>query len=140
MPDPFKKLVTTLDSRISSITAKALSGVPSELGTITGSGLKLDSFKYEIPDYFVAEWVTQLEVPAFSLVGTMTTPVDDDGNPLGGAIPSQQRTRFDFKETKIEEVHLNWNVGIKPGDRVLAVPVNGGKDAVVVCKVVSSGG
>ncbi|WP_256758701.1 hypothetical protein [Cohnella sp. WQ 127256] len=139
MPDPFKKLVTTLENRLSGIAAKTLSGIPSELGTITESGLKLDSFKYEIPDYLIAEWVTQLEVPEFSMVGTMTTPVDDEGNTLGGANPSQL-TRFDFKETKIDEVHLNWSVGIKPGDRVLAVPVNGGKDAVVVCKVVSSGG
>ncbi|WP_239616145.1 hypothetical protein [Cohnella mopanensis] len=139
MPDPFKKLVSTLESRISGIAAKSLSGIPSELGTITESGLKLDSFKYAIPDYLVAEWVTQLEIPAFSLVGMMTAPVNEDGGAVGGAVPSQ-RTRFDYEESKIEEVRLNWSASMKPGDRVLAVPVNGGKDAVVVCKVVSSNG
>ncbi|MFC4600677.1 hypothetical protein [Cohnella hongkongensis] len=139
MADPFKSLVATLDSRFSGIAAKSLSGVPSELGTITGTGVKLDSFKYEIPDYYVADWVAELELPAFSLVGTMIAPVDEAGNPLGGGAPSQ-RTRFDFDETKIGEVRLNWSAGIKPGDRVLAVPVNGGKDAVIVCKVVSSNG
>lgn len=139
MADPFKSLVATLESRFSGIAAKSLSGVPSELGTITGSGVKLDSFKYEIPDYYVADWVAELELPAFSLVGTMTAPVDETGNATGGGAPSQ-RTRFDFDETKIDEVRLNWSAGIKPGDRVLAVPVNGGKDAVVVCKVVNSNG
>lgn len=138
MPDPFKSLVSTLESRFSGIAAKSLSGIPSELGTITASGLKLDSFKHEIPDFLVAEWVTQLELPAFSMVGTMTAPVDAQGNSQGGA--TSQLTRFDYMETKIEDVRLNWSTGIKPGDRVLAVPVNGGKDAVVVCKVVGSGG
>lgn len=139
MADPFKNLVATLESRFSGIAAKSLSGVPSELGTITGSGVKLDSFKYEIPDYYVADWVAELELPAFSLIGTMIAPVDEEGNETGGGAPSQ-RTRFDFDETKIGEVRLNWSAGIKPGDRVLAVPVNGGKDAVVVCKVVNSNG
>ncbi len=139
MVDPYKGLVATLENRFSSIAAKSLSGVPSELGTITGSGVKLDSFKYEIPDYYIAEWVADLEFPAFSLVGTTIAPVDEAGNPTGGGVPPQ-RTRFDFDETKISEVRLNWSAGIKPGDRVLAVPVNGGKDAVIVCKVVSSGG
>ncbi|QJD86719.1 hypothetical protein [Cohnella herbarum] len=139
MADPYKSLVSTLEKRFSEIAAKSLSGIPSELGTITVSGLKLDSFKYEIPDYLVANWVAQLEYPAFSLVGTMTSPVDEDGVTIGGATPSQ-RTRFDFQETKVGEVRLNWAAGLKSGDRVLAVPVNGGKDAVVVCKVVSSGG
>lgn len=139
MSDPFKSLVSTLESRFTGISAKSLSGIPSELGLITSSGLKLDSFKHEIPDFLVAEWVAELELPAFSLVGTMIAPVDETGNPTGGGAPSQ-RTRFDFDETKIGEVRLNWSAGIKPGDRVLAVPVNGGKDAVIVCKVVSSGG
>jgi len=139
LADPFKNLVATLENRFSGIAARTLSGVPSELGTITESGLKLDSFKYEIPDYLVADWVTELEVPAFSLIGTMTAPVDKEGNSIGGGTTSQL-TRFDYMEAKIGEVRLNWSAGMKPGDRVLAIPVNGGKDAVVVCKVVNSGG
>ncbi len=139
MADPYKSLVSTLESRFSGIAAQMLSGVPSELGTFTGSGVKLDSFKYEIPDFYMAEWMAELEIPAFSLIGTMIAPVDEAGNPIGGGTSSPQ-TRFDFNEAKIGAVRLNWSAGIKPGDRVLAVPVNGGKDAVIVCKVVSSGG
>ncbi|MBW5447442.1 hypothetical protein GE107_15395 [Cohnella sp. CFH 77786] len=139
MADPFKKLAATLETRLSGMAAKAVSGLPSELGTITGSGLKLDSFKYEIPDYLVADWTAKLHFPAFSLVGTMTSPVDGEGVPQGGAVPGP-RTRFDFEEAEVEDVRLNWQSGLKAGDRVLAVPVNGGRDAVVLCKVVGSGG
>jgi len=139
LPDPFKKLVATLENRLSGIAAQNLSGVPSELGTITEAGLKLDSFKYDIPDYLVAEWVTTVHFPAFSLVGTMTSPVNEDGSEVGGAAVSQ-RTRFDFVEAEVENIRLNWQAGMKPGDRVLAVPVNGGREAVVLCKVVNSGG
>ena len=139
MADPFKKLAATLEMRLNGLAAKAVSGIPSELGTFTGSGLKLDSFKYEIPDFLVADWSAKLHFPAFSLVGTMTSPVDEKGRPQGGAVAGP-RTRFDFAETEIEEVRIDWQSGLKAGDRVLAVPVNGGQSAVVLCKVVSSNG
>ncbi|MCC3374740.1 hypothetical protein [Cohnella sp. REN36] len=89
MPDPFKKLASTLESRFNRIATQAVSGLPAELGVITNAGLKLDSFKHEIPDYLVSE---QLQT------------------------------------------------GLRVGDRVLAVPVNAGNHAVVVCRVVSRGG
>lgn len=47
---------------------------------------------------------------------------------------------FDMEENEIEDTRLELGKGLKPGDRVLAVRVNGGNDVVVVCKVVSSGG
>lgn len=139
MADPFKKLAATLETRLGSMAAKAVSGLPSELGTITGSGLKLDSFKYEIPDYLVADWSVQLHFPAFSWVGMMTAPVDEEGAPEAGASTGQQ-TRFDMAECQIADVRMNWGAGLKAGDRVLAAPVNGGRDAVVLCKVVKAGG
>lgn len=138
MPDPFKKLVSTLESRFNGIASQAVAGLPAELGTITDGGLKLDSFKHEIPDYGVAEWTATLHLPAFSFVGTLTSPVDEDGNPQGGS-PSPL-TRFDMRPADIEEVRVNWQAGLRPGDRVLAVPVNKGNHAVVVCKVVGAGG
>lgn len=139
MSDPFKKLVSTLESRMTGLASKAVSGLPAELGTITGGGLKLDSFNHAIPDYLVADWLAKLHVPKFSLTGTMTTPVQADGTPLPGASVSQP-IRFDFDETEVEEVRLNWQEGLRAGDRVLAVPVNNGSQAVVVCKVVGAGG
>lgn len=140
MADPYKKLAASLENRLGGIASKAVAGLPSELGTITGSGLKLDSFKYEIPDYLVADWSVKMHYPEpFALVGTTTSPVDAEGNPQAGATTSP-RARFDFEEAEIEEVRLGLRSALKPGDRVLAVPVNGGRDAVVICKVVGAGG
>jgi len=140
MVDPYGKLAEALETRLGGIAAKAVSGMPSELGTITGSGgLKLDSFKYEIPDYLVADWSVQLHFPAFSRVGTMTAPVNVKGEAQAGAVTGQW-TRFDLTEAQVADVRMNWQAGLKAGDRVLAVPVNGGRDAVVLCKVVSAGG
>ena len=139
MPDPFKTLMSTLENRFSGIAAQAVSGLPAELGTITAGGLKLDSFKHDIPDYGVAEWLVKLHVPSMKLVGTLTSPVKEDGTALPGATTSQ-RTRFDVEEVEIDEVRMNWQAGVRPGDRVLAIPVNAGNHAIVVCKVVGAGG
>ncbi len=136
MADPFKQLATLLDMRMARYAAKAVSGVPCELGTITASGLKLDSFKHEIKDYLVADWLVKIHFPAFSLLGTATSPVDDQGNPLPGASTSPL-TRYDLRAKDVDQVRLELKADLKPGDRVLAVPVNGGQDAVVIAKVVS---
>lgn len=87
MADPYKQLAAALESRMNRVAAKQVAGVPAELGTMTGAGLKLDSFKYEMPDYLQAE-----------------------------------------------------GLQLMPGDRVLALPVAGGSQAVVVCKVVNASG
>ncbi|WP_027092537.1 hypothetical protein [Cohnella thermotolerans] len=139
MPDPFKKLVSTLETRFNRLAAQAVSGLPAELGTMTSAGLKLDSFNHEIPDYGVADWTVKLQIPAFFMVGTTTAPVKEDGTALGGATTSPL-TRFDFTDTEIEEVRIDWQSGLRPGDRVLAVPVQNGNFAVVVCKVVGADG
>lgn len=136
MADPFKQLVSMLDARMAGHAARAVSGVPCELGTITASGLKLDSFKHEIKDYLIADWLVKIHFPAFSLLGTATSPVDDQGNPLPGASTSPL-TRYDFRAKEVDQVRLELKADLKPGDRVLAVPVNGGQDAVVIAKVVS---
>jgi len=140
MSDPFAALAKELKAKMLVVASESVKGLPSELGTITATGLKLDSFKHEIPasSYFVADWLAKVHLPAFSLIGTSISPVDAEGNPLGGA-SSSQRTRFDFDETVVDEVRINWQAGIQPGDRVLAVPVNGGRDAVVLCRVVGAG-
>lgn len=129
--NPFQQFVSLFDSRMAGHAARALSGLPCELGTITGSGLKLDSFKHEIPDYLVADWLVKISLPAFSITGTQTGLKDS----LGGSVTGQ--VTFSFSPTVIDNVHIELKPDLKPGDRVLAVPVNGGQDVVVVCKVVS---
>ena len=134
MGDPFKQLASILEQRMAGHAERAISGVPCELGTITASGLKLDSFKHEIQDYLIADWLVKIHFPAFSLVGTATSPVDDQGNDLPGAITTSL-TRYDFLSREVDEVRLELKADLKPGDRVLVVPVNGGQDAMVISAV-----
>jgi len=141
MDDPIKQFASLLDMRMAGHANRAVTGLPCELGTITASGLKLDSFKYEIQDYLIADWEIQLEIPQASRVIQMAAPVESDGNDIPEVTSYSSLTRFDFRSagdpmTTIK-VHLNLKDGIKPGDRVLAVHVNGGQDAVVIAKVVS---
>lgn len=121
MDNPYKQLASLLDSRISNHTSQAVSGVQAELGTITGSGLKLDSFKFEIQDYMTADWKVELELPAFQVTGS-----------INGGSTSQ----FQFASTHIPDVKINLKGSLQPGDRVLVQPINNGNDFVVVCKVV----
>lgn len=137
MSDPFKQLASVLEMRMAGHAARAVSGVPCELGTITASGLKLDNFKHEIQDYLVADWLVKIHFPAFSLVGTATSPVNDQGNALPGAITTSL-TRYDFHAREVDKVRLELKADLKPGDRVLAVPVSGGQDAVIVAKVIAN--
>ncbi len=133
--DPYKELAALLDLRIKGQANQALSGIPSELGTMTATGLKLDTFKHEIKDYLLADWLVKVHFPAFSLVGTATSPVDKDGKNLPGATTSQQ-TRYDFLAREVQEVRLELKPGLKAGDRVLAIPVNNGQEAIILAKVV----
>lgn len=133
--DPFKQLAGIMAGQAKKAAQSVISGIPCELGTITDSGLKLDSFKHEIPDYLVAEWTAKINLPPFFLVGTQTSPVDEQGVDLPGAGTSQ-RTRYDLQEMEISPVGIEIKPELQPGDRVLAIPVNAGQDAVVICKVV----
>ncbi|MEC0228065.1 hypothetical protein [Paenibacillus alba] len=127
--NPYKKLATTLDNRMSGHAAAAVAGMPAELGTMTAGGLKLDRFKHEIADYYVADWMAKVHLPAFTLGGTVT------GLTSGSAAVTGQGT-FAFSKSEVEDVRLELRHGLKPGDRVLAIPINDGNDAVILCKVV----
>ena len=125
MSDPFKALASILEMRMSDHAGRSIRGVPAELGTITATGLKLDNFKHEIQDYYVADWLVKIHFPSMTLTGTITG--------LGNVT-------FNVEPFTVDEVRLNWKAGLQPGNRVLAIPVNGGHDAVVVCRIVSGGG
>ncbi|MDR0268364.1 hypothetical protein [Paenibacillus sp.] len=125
--DPYGQLASALFSSVGKHTKQALGGVGAVLGTITGTGLKLDDFKHEFQDYMVAELPGLFSVPRHHVTGTAVSAEHNWGE-----------TSFDFHETEIEDVSLK--LTLKPGDRVLVVQVNGGNDVVVVCKVVSANG
>lgn len=133
--DPFGAIAQSIRTEMQKYTSEMLSGVPAELGTITETGLKLDNFKHEVQDYLVADFLTTLHLPTFSLIGTTASPVDEEGNASG---PKSQRTLFEFEPTMIEEVRVNLAAGLLPGERVLVMPTNGGADFVVMCRVVNN--
>lgn len=117
-----KQLAATLVGHVQAQISQATAGQSAELGTITSTGgLKLDSFPHEIPEYLVADWLVNLHLPPITLTSTN-----------GG--------QYHFEETVIEEVRVNLQAGLRPGDRVLVEPVLGGKEFVVVSRLVSSNG
>lgn len=131
--NPFRDLAAILEQQMSNQAVRAVSGIPSELGTITSSGLKLDSFKHEIRDYLVAEWLLKVEVPAFTIKGTQSGLLDSQGKSVTG------QATFTFLPTVLDDVRLELKAGLKPGDRVLTIPVHGGQDIVVIAKVMTNG-
>lgn len=137
MSDPYKKLASILEMRMAGHASGAVSGLSCELGSMTGEGLKLDSFKSVIKDYLVADWLVKVTFgQPFKFLGKSTSPVDEQGNDLPGASTSQL-TRYDFQTGEADNVRLELKNNLRDGDRVLAVPVNGGREAVIICKVVS---
>jgi hypothetical protein len=127
--NPYKKLAAALDNRMSVHASSAVAGMPAELGTITTGGLKLDRFKHEISDYYVADWMAKLLLPAFTIKGTVMG-LSSNSAPVTG------QGSFAFSESEVDDVRIAFQSGLKAGDRVLAIPVHDGNDAVILCKVV----
>ncbi|MEK3733671.1 MULTISPECIES: hypothetical protein [Paenibacillus] len=126
--DPYGQLASSLFSSFHKQTRQALSGVGAVLGTITSTGIKLDDFKHELQEYMVAELPGLLSLSRRTVEGAMSWE--------GG----QSAVSLELEEAELEDTLLKLNQGLQPGDRVLAVRVNGGNDVVVVCKVVSAHG
>ncbi|SEO98688.1 hypothetical protein [Propionispora vibrioides] len=125
MPDdPFSELFGMLHNQMKERAQAAIDGnwVTAELGTMTDNmGLKLDRFKYVIDDYLLSHHLTLAE--------PYMTQTEVDGHhadPIGGTHSHQVIT-----PPQLLPLH--------PGDRVLAVPVNGGQDFVIVARVVPRG-
>lgn len=142
MSDPFKQLAGLLENRMAGIGAKVLSGMPCLLGTMTATGLKLDDFKHEVQDPLYADWTFKMELPQASRVIKIASPVNPDGSNQGGTTYSVL-SRIDFNVQGADDagttvkVHMDLKSELKPGDRVLVVPINSGQDHVIIAKVVS---
>ena len=120
MQDQFKELASVLTDNAGKQADKAVLGLSPELGTITVTGLKLDRFKHEIQEYLVAEY---LMMPADFFTTTELNSgahaqVTGDGKHDHNIITPQQLKP------------------LAPGDRVMALPANGGQDFVVMARVV----
>lgn len=141
--DPYKELAGIIEQRSAGHANRIASTLPAELGTITQTmALKLDRFRHEIKDYLVADWELKVELPQASRVIKTAAPVEADGSDIPDVTGYSSLTRLDFSvqgmsdPTATVKVHLNLKEGIKPGDRVLVLPVNGGQDFVVIAKVI----
>lgn len=123
-------LAEAVHSAVKRQTRSALAQTGAVLGTMTGTGLKLDDFKHEIQDYLVAELPGKLKLPELKLSGTVQGLHDSTGDLIGG------KGEFGFEPAEIEKASLDLDRGFAPGDRVLALRLNGGRDVLVMCKVV----
>lgn len=143
-----KELANILDKRMRQHATGALMGALCVLGTITANGVKLDDFKHEITDPLYAEWNVKLQLPGFFLLGTETcmpaegpvgvgASVDSSGALLPGA-GTRGLTKYTFASDQIvDQVKLELKPDLQAGDRVLVIPINGGQDCVILCKVVT---
>ncbi len=121
MSNPYKELVRLFDNRTKKYVNASTISVSPELGTITNTGLKLDNFKYEIQDYFIADYLNMKS-------DFFTNAEENSGS-------HSQYTGNGIHNHKIVTPQQ-----LKPlaaGDRVLSLPVNGGRDFVVIARVVN---
>ncbi|MGN7358754.1 hypothetical protein ACTHPF_11950 [Paenibacillus sp. SAF-054] len=130
--DPYGQLASALYSSVGKHAKQALGSVGAVLGTITETGLKLDDFKHELQDYMVAELPGVCSMPRYVVQGTAVQAEQPNWS------NKQPDTSFYFEKNEIEDMSLK--LALSPGDRVLVVQVNGGNDAVVLCKVVNAHG
>lgn len=136
--DPYVSFVSSLKQQIVGSAQQVMLGTGAELGTITATGLKLDQFKHEIQDYYVADYSMSLLMPAYTLSGDMKVQAQyPDTETLGSG---SGKIKCDIEATEIPKVGMSLAKGLVVGDRVVVLQLNGGQDAVVLCKVVNAGG
>lgn len=151
MPDAMAELAVELQQMAKRASSHAVAGLASELGTITANGVQLDRFKHVFTDPLVLEPIVdcdielKLEVPAHQETGRVVLP----------AIPTQFHSptaageyavTFKFDKwtynaqssgyIKITKARVKHKPEYKPGDRVLCALVNGGRDVVIISRVI----
>ncbi|NPV52223.1 MAG: hypothetical protein HPY71_01715 [Firmicutes bacterium] len=153
MPDAMTELAVELQRMARQASSQAIAGLASELGTITAKGVKLDRYKHEFTDPLVLEPVIDLDIEL-----TLKVPKHDEtGQIVLPAIPTQAHSptvagtytvtyKFDDwiynaeekpeKLIKITKARIKHKPEYKPGDRVICALVNGGRDVVIISRVV----
>lgn len=141
MKNPFEEMVSLIEQDTKKKLALTAMSLANDLGTITSTGLKLDSFNHEIPkgQYMILDWAVTLEFPAFYFTGTESSPINPDpDNGDNGSTVTSNRTRYDFESRKVIDVHIDLKSSLKPGDRVVCMTAKNGNEVIVVGKVVNS--
>jgi hypothetical protein len=129
--NPYTELANIIQKESKKRLEMSVFGLMCTLGVITENGVKLDHFKNEIPDPLYAEWEVQVEIPPHS---RMVQIIPTDG------LISSYTARLDFQAGKgpsiLTNVKYDLKSSLKPGDRVLCLPINNGQDVVIISKVV----
>jgi len=145
MPDHFKKLANVFDKRMAGHVTGGTMGMSCVLGTMTATGVLLDDFKHEIKDPLYADWTVKLTIPLGSRIVAAAAPVTAQGEDIPN-VTAFTLTRMDFANqdddgvggaNDIMRVNVELKSRLKEGNRILAIPVNGGQECVIICKVVS---
>lgn len=151
MPDATTELAVAIRDLIARKTARAVAGLSSELGVITSKGVKLDHFKHEFTSPLVLEPVVDadievsLEVPAHDETGQIVLPAiptATNGPTVAGTYPVTykfDRWVHDAKSLgliKITKMRVKYKPQYKEGDRVVCALVNGGRDVIILSRVI----
>ncbi|MEN6325783.1 MAG: hypothetical protein ABFD18_06215 [Syntrophomonas sp.] len=146
MLDPFKEIANVLDKRMAGQVSMGTMGTQCVLGTMTATGVLLDDFKHEIKDPLYADWTLKLNIPLGSRIVSAAAPVTAQGADIPN-VTTSTLTRMDFSNqdaeygaggaNDIQRVNVELKSRLKAGDRILAIPINGGQECVIICKVVS---
>jgi hypothetical protein len=120
---PFREALSILDRRITDEATGEAKLTSCELGYILDDySLKLDRLKTPLKDYLVAHYLCLAEPDH--------TTTENDGS-------------HDHPDAGVQEHHQHQVINpaplhhLHPGDRVLAVPVNGQQDFVIVARIVT---
>lgn len=159
----FAELVLELQGMALKQSAQAVAGLASELGTITENGgtlsVKLDRFQ---PEFLLEGCLFPEPFCDLDIELTLTVPEHDEtGQIVLPAIPSPDPTNhpgtaagtydvtYKFDEwsfdtggdeeqfIKVTGARVKQIPELKAGDRVLCALVNGGRDVVIISKVVA---
>jgi hypothetical protein len=151
------ELALELKKMATGVSSQAVAGLASELGTITpGKGVKLDRFSEEFRYYLALAPLCDidveltLQVPAHEETGQIELPGLPSSDPTNHP-PTEAGTysatfklddwSYDAegdseKYIKITGARVKFAPEFQEGDRVLCALVNGGRDVVIISKVV----
>jgi len=128
----YGEFIEGLKDLISRLIDRKIKEVGCVLGTITDSGgVMLDGYSFEIKDPLFLEWDFVFTVGANKIKGNIGSGL------MAGNLPVQGVFNFPTTTIKINEVKGEVKEKYKKGDRVLCIPVNSGKDIVVIGRVVN---
>lgn len=121
---PMTTLAREINKKINGASSALRSEVSCEIGTITDDGLMLDLLERPITGYLVSDLFERMD-DILDMLQTIADYISESSihNEEGGLDP-------------IIEIAKEEYAPLKTGDRVIAIPISGGNNYVVVGRVV----